>query len=125
RRLFHVFSFFGELGEFYTFRMPFFFVWTVIAGLSVFLINAYFWDGLTLKFLLFNFFIVLLAVYFFQGLAILSFYLILKVVYTWLRFLCYSLLLLFLQPLGLLLIAVGFFDSWFNFRRLKTHPSAS
>src|SRR5262249_53087217 len=35
RRLFHVFSFFGELGEFYTFRMPFFFVWTVIAGLSV------------------------------------------------------------------------------------------
>jgi hypothetical protein len=125
RRLFNVFGFFGELGEFYTFRMPFFLVWTVIAALSAFLINAYFWNGIELKFFLFNLFIVLLVVYFFQGLAILSFYLILKGINAWLRFLCYSLLLLFLQPLGLLLVAVGFFDSWFNFRRLKINPTGS
>jgi predicted membrane protein DUF2232 len=124
RRLFYVFGFFGQLGEFYTFRMPFFLVWTVIAALSAFLVNTYFWDVIELKFLLFNLFIVLLVVYFFQGLAILSFYLILKGVHTWLRFLCYSLLLLFLQPLGLLLVAVGFFDSWFNFRRLNLHPTS-
>ncbi|MFO1518373.1 MAG: DUF2232 domain-containing protein [bacterium] len=124
KRIFGAVGFWGEVQDFSLFRIPFSLVWTVIAALSLFLANAYLWQWEILSFALLNLFILVFVIYFFQGLAILSFYLVLKGISPWLRFLCYALLAIFLQPLGLLLAGLGFFDSWFNFRRLNVRSSS-
>ncbi len=118
KKLFGHLKYLGELQELFTFRIPFYFIWVVISCLTLFLLNVYFVRLEKLEFLLLNFFIVFLTLYFFQGLSIISFYLAVKRLASWIRLLCYSLLLLFIQPFGILLIVVGFFDSWFNFRKL-------
>jgi uncharacterized protein YybS (DUF2232 family) len=121
KRIFGALSFLGK-GKFqdlHTFRMPFVFVWGVILVLSLYLTNTYFWHREWLEFVLLNFFLAVLILYFFQGLAIFSFYLVFKGVTPWMRFFCYFLLLIFFQPLGIVLVMLGFFDSWFNFRKLK------
>lgn len=124
KRVFSPLGFFERLEDLSTFRLPFYSVWGVIGALSLFLANIYLWDQEGLSFVLINCFIVFLTLYFFQGLAIVSYYLALKGVTPWMRFMLYSLLLIFFQPLGLLLVGVGFFDSWFNFRKLNIHPTA-
>jgi hypothetical protein len=124
KQIFASFGFFGTLEDLSSFRIPFLGVWLVIGALSLFLANSYLWQQDTLSFVLINLFIVLFALYFFQGLAIASFYLTLNGVTPWMRLLFYSLLLIFFESLGLFLVGVGFFDSWFNFRKKNVHPSA-
>ena len=79
-----------------------------------------------LKFTGLNVMIVLLMVYMFQGLGILSFYFERKKVPLFLRTMIYGIIAL-QQILVILVIGVGFFDTWINFRRLNTgnpeHPS--
>jgi uncharacterized protein YybS (DUF2232 family) len=63
--------------------------------------------------------IVLMTVYFFQGIAIVSFYFNKKKLPFLLRFFLYSLIAM-QQIILLIVIGIGFFDVWFNFRKIKT-----
>lgn len=72
-----------------------------------------------LKIVALNLLIVLLFVYFFQGIAIVSFFLNRKNAPFVLKIFFYALLAI--QPLLVLLIAVlGLFDTWINFRKFGT-----
>ena len=65
-----------------------------------------------------NALMVLMMVYFFQGMAVLAFYFDKKGFPDLLRFFFYSLLVI-QQVLVLLVVALGFFDTWLNFRKLE------
>lgn len=64
-----------------------------------------------------NIVIVLVTIYFFQGIAIIQFYFEKKKFPTMLRGILYALIAI-QQLLLILVIGVGFFDTWVNFRRL-------
>jgi uncharacterized protein YybS (DUF2232 family) len=72
-----------------------------------------------LKLLAVNCLIILMFVYFFQGIAVVSFFFHKKSAPFALRFFFYALIAV--QPLFLLLvIGFGLFDTWINFRKLDT-----
>ncbi len=119
RRLFSPFGFFERVQELIFFRLPFVWVWGIVLCLALFLSNLYLWHHEALSFALLNVFIVFLTVYFFQGLAVLGYFLMIRQLAAWLRLLCYFLLIVFIQPLGLLLVGLGFFDSWYDFRKMN------
>jgi uncharacterized protein YybS (DUF2232 family) len=64
--------------------------------------------------------IVLMTLYFFQGIAIVSFYLEKRNFPLVIKSLCYGFIFL-QQILMLVVIAVVFFDTWLNFRKLEFH----
>ena len=89
-------------------------VWCfIVAGFALFLPA---WQ--TLKGLALNLFLVIAAFYFFQGLAIVAYYFHRKNVPFFLRSLAYV-LIIFEQLLTLLVVGLGLFDLWGDFRRLK------
>lgn len=63
-----------------------------------------------------NLLVVLLPVYFLQGLAVVESFLGRKRLSPWLRGLCYVFLLL-INPLPMIVTGVGVFDLWVNFRK--------
>ena len=72
-----------------------------------------------LKLLAINCLIILMFVYFFQGIAVVSFFFQKKSTPSALRFFFY--VLIAIQPLFMfLVIGFGFFDTWINFRKLGT-----
>lgn len=95
-------------------RSPDVLVWMVVIVLSalVFRLEAS-------KTFCANLLIVLGTVYLFQGLAVLVHSLQRTVVPPTVRLLCYVAAIIFFQYVALILIAVGFFDVWFDFRKLK------
>lgn len=119
RRLFAawggVFPFLGALKNW---RLPFAGVWLVIVFAFLWIFDAYVLKWEWLKVAALNVFIVFALVYFFQGLAIVAFYLNRWSLSPMIRLVLYAMLILFFQPLSFLLVAFGFFDSWFDFRRL-------
>lgn len=66
-----------------------------------------------------NLIIVLMPIYFFQGIAIVSYFFEKKRFPVVLKFFLYSILAI-QQILLLLIMGLGFFDTWINFRRLDT-----
>jgi uncharacterized protein YybS (DUF2232 family) len=71
----------------------------------------------SIKLISLNALIVLMFVYFFQGIAVASFYFTKKNIPVLLRFFFY--VLISIQPLFIILvIACGLFDTWFNFRKI-------
>ena len=92
-------------------------VWATIGAGSMLLLPAQ-----TIKLVGANVLMVLLTIYFFQGIAIVAYYFEHKGVPRPLRIFLYSLVAV-QQLLLLLIIAMGFFDMWFNFRRLGTEDS--
>jgi len=104
--------FFPDFDSLKLWKAPEFMVWIFI-GCGVMLIlpeNSF-------KILGLNGLIILLTIYFFQGIAIVSFYFEKKNVPRIFRIFLYSILAL--QQLVLLcVIGLGFFDIWINFRRL-------
>ncbi len=69
--------------------------------------------------------IIMLTIYFFQGIAVVSFFLNHKQFPRIARVFIYS--MIFIQQLFLVLVvACGFFDTWFDFRKLspKQEPPA-
>jgi uncharacterized protein YybS (DUF2232 family) len=65
-----------------------------------------------------NVLLILITIYFFQGMAIVSFYFEKKQVPRFFRILLYTLIAL--QQLALIaVIGIGLFDMWFNFRKLE------
>ena len=74
-----------------------------------------------LKFIAVNCLIILMFVYFFQGIAVVSFFFQKKSAPSALRFFFY--ILIAIQPLFMfLVIGLGLFDTWINFRKLDTTP---
>ncbi|MBL7684554.1 MAG: DUF2232 domain-containing protein [Deltaproteobacteria bacterium] len=98
-------------------RLPFYFVWMVIANLALYLIHIYFLKNTFAVYVVINLSIVLSVIYFLQGLSIAHFYFAVRAFSPFIRWGAYLMFFLFLQPMALLLVGVGFFDSWFNFRK--------
>lgn len=91
-------------------------VWGVIGcGLIIFIA-----DG-SLKLVAVNGLIVLMSVYFLQGIAVVSFFFEKKRLPLFFRVVFYSLICV-QQFLLLLVIGLGFFDIWINFRKLEADP---
>ncbi len=106
---------FGRLN---TWQAPEWLVWAVIAaGLMAFLPVEW------IKFPGANALIVLMMVYLFQGLAIISYYFNKKQVPLVLRVMIYAIIAL-QQILMIFVIGLGFFDTWINFRRLGVKDQA-
>ena len=98
-------------------KTPEFIVWFVIAGGLMALLPV----G-DLKLLGFNLLIVIGTIYFFQGLAIVSFYFEKWKMPFFVKGFVYA--VLFLQQFALMATAVlGLFDVWFDFRKLVKKPA--
>ena len=101
-----------DFGPLNLWQAPDFLVWGVIGcGLALFI------PGTAINMIGKNGLLILMTVYFFQGIAIVSFYFEKKRFPRIVRFFLYTLIAL--QHLILLaVIGLGFFDMWVNFRRL-------
>ncbi len=107
-------SFFFEAGDLKEWKSPDHMVWLLLVpALALFLPL-----GWTLRALAVNVVFVCTVFYFFHGLAIVAYYFHHKKVPMFFRVLGY-LLIVFEQILTVLVIGLGFFDLWGDFRRLK------
>jgi len=118
RRLFFKDAFFKSLGSLKKWQLPFSFVWALIGTAALMIADIYLIKVDYFKLLALNAFIVFGSIYFFQGLAILAFYSQRWSIAPLLRLVFYLLFFLFFQPVGFILLGIGFFDSWFDFRKL-------
>jgi uncharacterized protein YybS (DUF2232 family) len=101
---------FGPLNQW---KAPEYLVWSVIGcGLMLLIPDTFF------KLLGVNGLLILMTVYFFQGIAIVAFLFEKKRFPRFVRFILYSLIAL-QQLLLLVVIGLGFFDIWINFRKLR------
>lgn len=105
--------FYPAFGSLNLWKAPESLVWGVI-GSGFMLILPY----KTFKIIGLNILLVLMTIYFFQGIAIVSFYFEKKQFSRMLRFLLYSLIAL-QQIVLLVVIGLGIFDMWLNFRKLE------
>lgn len=109
--------FYPDFGPLNMWKAPDFLVWAAIGcGLAVFLPN------MTIKMISVNGLLILMIVYFFQGIAIVSYYFEKKKFPRVIRILLYSLIAL-QQIILLAIVGLGFFDLWVNFRKLGKQPS--
>ena len=99
-------------------RAPEALVWGVIASGMGLMIPVGF-----LKILCLNALLVFLCVYFFQGMAIIAFFFEKKKLPRGFRTMLYILILL-QQALLLVVVGIGFFDVWVNFRKLGNDEGA-
>ncbi len=96
-------------------KTPDFLVWGVIGCALILLL-----PGSFLKMLGLNGMVVLTIIYFFQGIAIISFYLEKKKIPLAIKVLLYGTIII--QQIFILAIAgIGFFDVWLNFRKLGSN----
>jgi uncharacterized protein YybS (DUF2232 family) len=93
-------------------KAPEMLVWGVIASGVLLLL-----PGLTVKTLGLNGLLVFMVIYFFQGMAIVAYFFRKKQVPRFARVVLYSLIAL-QQVVMLAVVGVGFFDTWFNFRKI-------
>jgi len=105
---------FGPLDQW---KAPDFLVWAVIAGIVMVLI-----PNTGVKVLGVNALVVLMTIYFFQGIAIIAFYFEKKGVPRLLRGVIYAFIAI-QQFLLLLVVGLGFSDVWANFRRIDNTPA--
>lgn len=107
--------FYPDFGSLKLWKAPEYFVWGVIGCALMLLL-----PDKTFKILGLNGLLILITVYFFQGIAIVSYYFEKKHVPRLMRFFLYSLIAL-QQILLLVVIGLGFFDMWLNFRKLESN----
>ncbi len=102
---------FADYGKLKLWKAPEQFVWiTIISGLALMIpVEA-------VNIISMNFILVLLLVYFFQGIAITAFYFDKKKFPRGLRAVLYGLIML-QSILKIFIIGIGFFDMWVNFRK--------
>jgi uncharacterized protein YybS (DUF2232 family) len=109
--------FYPSFGSLKLWKAPEFLVWGIIGcGLLLLLPER------TFKFLGLNGLLILLTIYFFQGIAIVSFYFEKKKFPRMLRVFLYSLIAL-QQVVLIVIIGLGLFDMWINFRKLENSAS--
>lgn len=102
-----------DFGLLNVWKAPEYLVWAVIGcGLMLLIPNT------SLKLLGTNGLLILMTIYFFQGIAIVSFFFNKKRFPRFLRIILYTLIAL-QQILLLIVIGLGFFDVWLNFRKLE------
>ena len=106
-----------DFGALKLWKAPELLVWIII-GCGILLI----FPNNTLKILGLNGLLILMTIYFFHGIAIVSFYFEKKRLPRLLRFFLYSLIAL-QQIVLLVVIGLGFFDMWLNFRKLETNKN--
>ena len=100
-------------------RVPDPLTWLVIAAGALFFANVYLLQIQALRWILLNAFVVLAMIYFLHGLGIVSFFLRRRLAPI-ARGLVFGLIFIFFQTLGLVVVSLGFFDLWLDFRRLQT-----
>jgi hypothetical protein len=115
RRLVRVPRALSRLRQTVMFRLPDSLVWTVIGSGIAFFIDRYVLHLGWIKFLAINGLIAIGALYFFQGLAVVAFF-IERMRMRLLRLLIYITIILFFQSIGLVLVGVGLADVWVHFR---------
>ena len=93
----------------------------LVYGLITLSILSFFASGV-LKIVSVNLVVILLLIYCFQGIAVVSFFFRKKEVSPIFRFMLYLLIAIMPQIL-LLVVGCGLFDNWFNFRKLNTTSS--
>ncbi len=93
-------------------------VWGAIASLALVLANSYFFHSTLMFAVGANILLVLLFVYFLRGVAIVSFYLEKKNFGLFFRILTYAFLIMLIHAFLIPLSLFGFFDSWFDLRKL-------
>jgi len=109
--------FYPDFGPLNLWKAPDFLVWAAIGcGLALFLPST------TIKMISVNGLLILMIVYFFQGIAIVSYYFEKKKFPRIIKIVLYSLIAL-QQVILLAVIGLGFFDLWVNFRRLGKQPN--
>ena len=105
--------FYPSFGSLKLWKAPESLVWGIIGcGLLLLLPDK------TFKIFGLNGLLILITIYFFQGIAIVSFYFEKKRFPRGLKFFLYSLIAL-QQAILLVIIGLGFFDMWLNFRKLE------
>jgi uncharacterized protein YybS (DUF2232 family) len=105
---------FPDFGRLNQWRPPEFLVWGAIASGILLLL-----PDKNLRMIGVNGLIILMTVYFLSGIAIISFFLEKKRLPLFFR-ICIYLFIALQQILFFLVIGIGFFDTWFNFRKLYT-----
>ena len=106
------FLFYPDFGPLNRWKTPEHLVWSVIGCAA-----ALFVPSLTIRLIALNGLLILMTLYFFQGIAIVSFYFEIKRFPRIIRIFLYT--LIGIQQLVLLaVIGLGFFDLWANFRKL-------
>jgi uncharacterized protein YybS (DUF2232 family) len=104
--------FYPDFGRLNQWQAPEYLVWGVIGcGLALFIPSA------SIKIIGLNGLLILLSVYFFQGIAIVSYYFDRRKLPRMIRIFLYTLIAV-QQLVLLVVIGLGFFDLWFNFRKL-------
>ncbi len=104
---------FPDFGRLNTWQAPEIMVWGVIGGGCLLLLPS-----TPAKLIALNVLILLLTIYFFHGIAIISFFFEKKGLPRALRFLIYSMIAMW-NLLLVFVVGLGFFDTWADFRRLK------
>ena len=109
----------SDFGHLNLWKAPDFFVWGVIGAgvMLLFPVN-------TFKLLGLNALIIFMTVYFFAGIAVISFYFEKNRFPVIIRVFLYSIIAL-QQLIQILVVGLGFFDIWLNFRKLEIKKSSS
>ena len=106
----------ADFGTLNKWKAPEFLVWGVIASILMLLP-----PNTGIKIIGMNGLVVLMTIYFFQGIAVMSYYFEKKGIPLALRVLIYAFIAI-QQILVLVVVGLGFFDVWANFRRLGKVP---
>ena len=109
--------FYPDFGLLNLWKAPEYLVWVAIACGILLLI-----PDKAVRLMGINGILILMTIYFFQGMAIVSFYFEKKQFPRLLRFFFYSLIAI-QQVILLIVVILGFFDIWFNFRKLEIKKS--
>ena len=104
---------FPDFGKLNTWQAPEMLVWGVIGGGVMLLLPSN-----PARLIALNVLILLLTVYFFHGIAVISYFFESKNLPVALRFLIYSMIAIW-NLLLVFVVGLGFFDMWADFRRLK------
>jgi len=109
--------FYPDFGRLNLWKAPEYLVWiTISCGILLLIPDK------AVRLMGINGILILMTIYFFQGMAIVSFYFEKKQFPRLLRFFFYSLIAI-QQVILLIVVILGFFDVWFNFRKLELKKS--
>lgn len=114
---------FRDWVDFALWKLPEKSIWAPIASGALFFLNLYLLKRPLIGHVALNALLVCGAVYFLQGIAIVTFLARTRFPPLGRTFL-YLIILLFLQILGVFIVALGIFDFWFDFRKIKKVTSA-
>lgn len=115
RRLIHRHHAFSHIHNVARFRLPDAAVWVIVVGGAAFFADSYLLHSGTLKMVALNALIMFGALYFFQGLAVVVYFLQ-GIRAPLFRTLAYVLIIFFFQTIGMLIVGIGVADVWVNFR---------